>query len=397
LSSDFNNLFNNIISYNGVMDCGLYIRDSDNNLISNNQIFNNGNKGILIEVDSTSNQITLNEITNHLNDGIYLHPGNNNTISGNIISNNEYAIRLWGSSNNIITDNIFNESQHWAVSFSQSSDNNQIYHNNFLSNLNNAWDEDTNFWDNGYPLCGNYFDNYTGLDSYHGADQNIPGSDGIGDIPYNISGGENIDLYPLILPYNSISKVYVDPITQIVGTNEIFNISIMCDLTQTIEGFEFDIDFNATHLQANEVSEGDIFEGYSTWFGEGTIDNTNGYINNIYGLIIEEGNVSEGGCCANISLTTEDVYGFTNITLCDVGIADNNGYLPRVYYNGSMLVAPNWDIDLDHDCNIMDLIFVANHFDETGPVGWIREDVNNDGEVSIVDLVLVAGHFDETW
>ena len=52
---------------------------------------------------------------------------------------------------------------------------------------------------------------------------------------------------------------------------------------------------------------------------------------------------------------------------------------------------------MDHDCSIVDLVLVAGHFDESGDVGWIREDVNNDGNVSIVDLVQVANHFDETW
>ena len=54
-------------------------------------------------------------------------------------------------------------------------------------------------------------------------------------------------------------------------------------------------------------------------------------------------------------------------------------------------------MNIDHDCSIVDLVLVAGHFDEEGPLGWIREDINNDGQVSIVDLVLIAGHFDEIW
>jgi hypothetical protein len=60
-------------------------------------------------------------------------------------------------------------------------------------------------------------------------------------------------------------------------------------------------------------------------------------------------------------------------------------------------IPPNWDINIDHQCSIVDLIWIAGHFDETGDNGWIREDLNNDGQVSIVDLVLVSGHFDEIW
>ncbi|MFE3845565.1 LamG-like jellyroll fold domain-containing protein [Thermoplasmatota archaeon] len=60
-------------------------------------------------------------------------------------------------------------------------------------------------------------------------------------------------------------------------------------------------------------------------------------------------------------------------------------------------IPPNWDINVDHDCGVLDLVLVAGHFDETGAPGWIREDVNNDGDISIFDLVSIANHFDETW
>jgi hypothetical protein len=41
-------------------------------------------------------------------------------------------------------------------------------------------------WDNGYPSGGNYWSDYTGTDNYSGPSQNIPGSDGIGDVNYTI-------------------------------------------------------------------------------------------------------------------------------------------------------------------------------------------------------------------
>ena len=58
----------------------------------------------------------------------------------------------------------------------------------------------TNYFDNGYPSGGNYWSDYSCNDVYYGPNQDIPGSDGIGDTQYIISGDGNTDNYPLIEP-----------------------------------------------------------------------------------------------------------------------------------------------------------------------------------------------------
>ncbi len=59
--------------------------------------------------------------------------------------------------------------------------------------------------------------------------------------------------------------------------------------------------------------------------------------------------------------------------------------------------APDWDINEDGQCSILDYILISNHYGETGQNGWIREDVDNNGEINILDLVLVSNHYGETW
>jgi len=63
-----------------------------------------------------------------------------------------------------------------------------------------------NLWDNGYPAGGNYWDTYVGVDNFNGISQNEIGSDGIGDIPYQITTA-NIDHYPLMHPIRSNPEI----------------------------------------------------------------------------------------------------------------------------------------------------------------------------------------------
>jgi parallel beta-helix repeat protein len=109
------------------------------------------------------------------------------------------SIKLAGSSNNAITGNIITDNRWYSIRSDNSSDSNIIHHNNFINNNQNVFDEGKNIWDNGYPSGGNFWDDYTGSDTFSGPGQNIPGSDGIGDIPYSVPVG-NRDNYPLMHP-----------------------------------------------------------------------------------------------------------------------------------------------------------------------------------------------------
>ncbi len=120
-----------------------------------------------------------NNASSNNGSGVYISDSsNNNTLSNSIASNNDYSIFLWLSNNN-----------------------NRIYHNNFINNTNQAYDDfgGTNSWDNGYPSGGNFWSNYTGTDNFSGSAHSQPGSDGIGDTPYSISGGAGAqDRYPFM-------------------------------------------------------------------------------------------------------------------------------------------------------------------------------------------------------
>jgi parallel beta-helix repeat protein len=145
----------------------------------NNNFYNN-EYAIYFEGDVYSFNITNNNISNNTH-GIFLEPMDNdfNIISENLVADNEFAINISQSNNNL------------------------IYHNNFINNTFQASDDSINKWDNDYPQGGNYWSDYSGVDNYKGPNQDIPGSDGIGDTNYTIDS-DTKDNYPLMEPYPSL-------------------------------------------------------------------------------------------------------------------------------------------------------------------------------------------------
>jgi len=166
-------------------------------LIEENVIWNNTVCGI--QVWDTWN-ITVARNTCRGNEmGISLHGVTVSTIMDNVcMSNNNAGIKLSDVSIlNTLTNNTLSEN-HYGVYLS-SSNNNVLYHNSFILNTNQAYDDDNNTWHGGYPLGGNYWSDYSGTDNLSGPGQDQPGSDGFGDTPYDgILASASHDAYPLM-------------------------------------------------------------------------------------------------------------------------------------------------------------------------------------------------------
>jgi len=151
---------------------GIYIQQSDYNIISENIVTDN-----FYGIDIFSDCITCN-------------PARENTIRNNIIKNNRISITIGECHSNV------------------------IYHNDFINNTAGqlyyyAGASYPNVWDNGYPSGGNYWSDYNGTDLYNGPYQNVTGGDGIGDTPYKFPGTPyifyrvNQDDYPLVSPWST--------------------------------------------------------------------------------------------------------------------------------------------------------------------------------------------------
>ena len=178
---------------------GIRLTDSSDCLIYQNILANNSigiEMGYVDESYSNNNTVSGNLIKEN-NAGIRLIYGSSNTMSENNITANDEGISIWGTSgNNIVRNNITNNNR--GVYFVTSGIN-IIHHNNFVNNTNDWWDYgltpwpfqlpfSVNIWDDGNE--GNYWDTYNGTDD---------NGEGIGDTPHELYQN-NTDRYPLVNP-----------------------------------------------------------------------------------------------------------------------------------------------------------------------------------------------------
>jgi len=134
------------------------------------------------------------------------------------------------------------------------------------------------------------------------------------------------------------TTVSINPSSKIVSSGETFTVDVLCSPGQPIKSFEFRLSFNPSLLQVNSVTEGNIFNGYSTYFNAGTIDNTSGTVVDIYGLIIGTGNVSDSGAFVMINITAKSVSGTSTLGLSSVGVTNETSYVSVAVNNGSVQV-----------------------------------------------------------
>jgi parallel beta-helix repeat protein len=202
--SNHNHITNNVVSNHSI---GIDLEWSSKNIVEHNTVLNNTHAGIAISTEehyASHNIIKNNRIKNNKY-GIYLAayelPCTCNQISNNIIEDNSlHGIYFNGfgcSKNNNITTNWLINNHDTGIYLPSNTEDTLVYHNNFVNNTENGYDAGIdNVWYNATLQEGNYWSDYTGIDS---------NGDGIGDTPHNISGltPPAQDMYPLMDPWGA--------------------------------------------------------------------------------------------------------------------------------------------------------------------------------------------------
>lgn len=187
---------------------GISLSNSEKNVLRDNVLSDNQN-GISLS-DCNDNLVKENIARKNRDSGIELRRSSTNTVEGNKIWNNSYAVYIGASDKNTFTGNNVSRNQEYGFYVSRSLDN-LIYHNLFVDNEEQAFDDVDNYWDAGDPSAsgkgGNYWSDH----------ESVNRGDNIGDEPYHIQGNKNIDGYPwlnyqMVHPAGSF-EVIVEDIT----------------------------------------------------------------------------------------------------------------------------------------------------------------------------------------
>jgi parallel beta-helix repeat protein len=355
-------------------DGGISLQDANNCRIYDNIMSLITNNGITLQgTGATKNQIYSNIFKN---DAVALDvtsSSSNNVISQNIISLSGVGLKI-ETGGNIVCENIISDNQLGLALVN--SNNNVIYHNDFLGNTNSftlsSSTSPGNTWDNGYPSGGNYWSTYSSADLLSGPYQNETHSNGLGDgiydTPYAIAVN-NKDRYPLTKPFfeHSIG------IASFIVAKTVVCRGYGCDMTVSVLNYGmYDETFNVTAWANQAKISLETFALTSRSSSRTTFTwNTAG---------IAYGNYT-------VASVADMVPGETS----QADHAVPGGWI-IVTLPGDITSPNGWPDGL---VDMTDIGFVASHFlgEPSKPLWNPNADINNDYIIDMADIGIAASHF----
>ena len=174
-----------------------------------------------------------------------------------------------------------------------------------------------------------------------------------------------------------------DTFTLDIGARDVFGLA----------GWQFDIAFDPTALEAIDVSEGNFLKtGGTTFFQGGSIDNAAGKITGLSAARLSTQGVSGTGTLLQVRFKAKSA-GETELALRKFQLGSVTGdSIPAGPHEIRIVVKEGLatgDVNRDGQVSILDLILVAQQLGKRVSAGS-PVDVNHDGIVSILDLIRVA-------
>ena len=179
-----------------------------------------------------------------------------------------------------------------------------------------------------------------------------------------------------------------------IHTGDTFTLDLRAENIFDLAGWQFDIAFDPTALEAVDVTEGNFLktDSGSTFFQKGSIDNAAGKITGLSAARLSAQGVSGTGTLLQVRFRAKSA-GETELALHKFQFGSTTGdNIPAGPHEVRFTVAeglPTGDVNRDGIVSILDLILVAQQLGKRVPAGS-AVDVNGDGVVSILDLIRVA-------
>ena len=179
-----------------------------------------------------------------------------------------------------------------------------------------------------------------------------------------------------------------------IHVGDTFTLDIRTEDVHDLAGWQFDVAFDPTRLEALEINEGDFLKTANapTFFKKGSINNRTGKITGLSAARLSGDGVSGIGTLLSITFLVKAT-GETQLTLDNFELGSISGSaIPAgphetiISIEGQLATG---DVNRDGQVTILDLIIVSKHLGENSPANP-AVDVNGDGTVTILDLIAVS-------
>ena len=179
-----------------------------------------------------------------------------------------------------------------------------------------------------------------------------------------------------------------------IHRDDTFTIDISAKDVYDLAGWQFDLDFDPTTLEAVSVTEGDFLKsgGVSTFFHGGSIDNAVGKITGLSAARLASQGATGTGALLQVEFKAKSA-GETQLTMQNFQFASAAGdSIPagphEIYLTVEGRLATG-DVNGDGIISILDMVLIVRQLGQSVPPNS-PVDLNGDGVVSILDLVRVA-------
>ena len=179
-----------------------------------------------------------------------------------------------------------------------------------------------------------------------------------------------------------------------IHLGDTFTLNIRAENISNLAGWQFDMAFDPTVLEAVDVNEGDFLkmDGGTTFFQGGSIDNAAGKITQLSAARLSTQGVTGTGTLLQVRFKAKSI-GETQLSLQHSEFGSPTGeIIPAGTHEIYLTVEERLltgDVNRDGRVSIIDLILIAQQLGQrvsaNSPV-----DLNRDGVVSILDIVLAA-------